>query len=95
VAEVETLARDAALPGPQLCTAAGVCALASAAAKDVGQREVWAGRALALLHRAAAAGFFKDPAKVERLRQAADLEPLRSREDFRKFVAELEAASKP
>ena len=55
----------------------------------------YARQALALLRRAQAAGFFKDRAKIERLKKASDLAPLQQREDFRKFVAELEAAAKP
>jgi serine/threonine protein kinase/tetratricopeptide (TPR) repeat protein len=95
LAEVETLTRDKDVPAPQLCTAADVCARASAAATEAGQREAYAGRALALLRRAQAAGFFKDRANVERLKQIPDLAPLRSREDFRKFVREVEAGLKP
>ena len=55
----------------------------------------YAGQALALLRRAKAAGFFKDRAKIERLKRDSDLAPLRQRADFQKFVAELEAAAKP
>jgi hypothetical protein len=42
---------------------------------------------------AEAAGFFQDRANVEHLKRDADLEPLRQRDDFRKFIAELEAAA--
>jgi hypothetical protein len=69
--------------------------MASAATKEVSQREAYAGQAMALLRRAQAAGFFKNRANIEHLKRDTDLEPLRSREDFQKFVAELEAPAKP
>jgi hypothetical protein len=50
---------------------------------------------LALLRRAQTAGFFKDRLKMEQLKRDADLDSLRSRSDFTKFVAEVEAALKP
>jgi serine/threonine protein kinase/Flp pilus assembly protein TadD len=94
VADAEVLTRDAATPSARCCEAACVFSLASAAAQEVGQREAYAGQALALLRRAQAAGFFLDRAKVERLQRDTDLEPLRSRGDFQGFVAELLAAAR-
>jgi hypothetical protein len=70
-------------------------ALASAAVAETSEREEYAGQALALLRRAQAAGFFKDPAVIAHLNQDTDLAPLRPRADFQKFAAELEAAAKP
>src|SRR5262249_15328930 len=95
VADAEALTKDPATPAPMLCNAADVCSRASTAAKEAAQREAYAGRALALLRRAQAAGFFGDRANVERLKRDTDLDPLRQREDFQKLVAELEAAAKP
>ena len=95
VADAEALTKDAATPNARCCQAAEVFSLASAAAKEAGQREAYAGQVLALFRRAQAAGFFKDRAKIERLKRDSDLKPLRQREDFRKFVEELEAAAKP
>jgi tetratricopeptide (TPR) repeat protein len=95
VADAVAQTRDAATPSARCCDAADVCALASAAAPEAEQREAYAGQALALLRRAQAAGFFKDPAKVAHLKQDTDLAPLRPRDDFQKFVAEIEAAAKP
>jgi serine/threonine protein kinase/tetratricopeptide (TPR) repeat protein len=95
VADAEALTKDAATPSARCCEAACVFSLASAAAQEAGPREAYAGQALALFRRAQAAGFFKDRAKIERLKRDSDLKPLRQREDFRKFVAELEAATKP
>jgi tetratricopeptide (TPR) repeat protein len=96
VVEAEALTKDAAAPGGLLYDAACVYALASAAVKDdARQQEAYAGQAVALLRRAQTAEFFKDRAKVEHLKKDPDLDVLRSREDFKKFVAELEAAAKP
>jgi tetratricopeptide (TPR) repeat protein len=95
VADAAALTKDAATPGARCCEAACVFSLASAAAQEAGQREAYAGGALALLRRAQSAGFFKDRAKVEHLKKDTDLDVLRSREDFKKFVTELEAAAKP
>ena len=51
--------------------------------------EQYAGRSLALLRRAQAAGYLKNAAVVARLQQDADLAALREREDFKKFLGEL------
>jgi serine/threonine protein kinase len=95
VAEAAALTRDPGAPSFLCCDAACVYALASAAVQETSEREEYAGQALALLRRAQAAGFFKDRAKVAHLNQDTDLAPLRPRDDFQKFVAELEAAAKP
>jgi serine/threonine protein kinase/Flp pilus assembly protein TadD len=95
VAEAAALTRDPGTPSFLCCDAACVYALASAAVQETSEREEYAGRALALLRRAQAADFFKDPAKVAHLNQDTDLAPLRPREDFQKFAAELEAPAKP
>src|SRR5262249_51259903 len=91
VADAAALTEDAATPSARCCEAACVFSLAAAAAPEAGQREAYAGQALALLRRAQAASFFKDRAKIERLKRDSDLAPLRQRQDFRQFVAELEA----
>jgi serine/threonine protein kinase/tetratricopeptide (TPR) repeat protein len=94
VADAAALTKDAATPSARCCEAACVYSLASAAAPEAGQREAYAAQALTLFRRAQTAGFFKDRAKIERLKRDNDLAPLRQRQDFRKFVAELEAAAK-
>jgi hypothetical protein len=94
-ADVAALTQGPATPGAVLCDSACVCARAAASAPEGERQEAYAGQALALLRRAQAAGFFKDRAKIERLKKDSDLAPLRQREDFRKLVAELEAAAKP
>jgi hypothetical protein len=93
-ADIAALTQGPATPGAVLCDGACVYARAAASAPEGEQREAYAGQALALLRRAQAAGFFKDRAKTERLKKDSDLAPLRQREDFRKLVAELEAAAK-
>jgi serine/threonine protein kinase/Flp pilus assembly protein TadD len=95
VAEAAALTRDPGTPSFRCTEAACVYALASAAVVETSQREAYAGQALALLRRARAGGFFKDPAKIAQLNQATDLAPLRPRADFQNFVAEVEAAAKP
>jgi serine/threonine protein kinase/tetratricopeptide (TPR) repeat protein len=93
VADAEALTQDPATPGGILCDGACLYALAAALQGDAGQRDEYTGQALALLRRAQARGFFRDGRKVEAVKQHADLEALRPREDFQKFVAELEAAA--
>jgi hypothetical protein len=53
-----------------------------------------AAQAVERLGQAQAAGFFKDPAKIEHLKKDADLDPLRSRDDFKKLLKELEEKAK-
>ena len=91
----QALTRDRGVSGEDLYNAACIYGLAAAAAQEPGERDAYAVQAVALLRRAQAAGFFKDCAKIERLKRDSYLAPLRQREDFRKFVAELEAATKP
>jgi predicted Zn-dependent protease len=68
-------------------------ALVSAVVKDEPARAAaYAARAVELLARANAAGYFKDAANVEHLKKNRDLNSLRSREDFRKLLAELAKA---
>jgi serine/threonine protein kinase/tetratricopeptide (TPR) repeat protein len=95
VAEAEALTKDPATPGSILYDAACVYGLAAAAAKEDKQREALAGKAIVLLRRAQAAGYFKDRKMVKHMKKDADLAPLRSRKDFKKFVADCEAAAKP
>jgi hypothetical protein len=84
------VAEDPKASGSLLYQVARVYALAVTAEEDR-QREVYAGQALALLRRARAASFFKDPVKVAPLNQDTDVGPLWPRDDFQKFVAALEA----
>jgi tetratricopeptide (TPR) repeat protein len=98
---VEALLTQPGVPPQSVYRAACALGLASSAANaDAAlaaerQRlvERYAGRALALLKQAQAAGFFKDPARVEALTKTADLAPLRSRDDFRQWLGELQRES--
>jgi hypothetical protein len=84
------VAEKKAVTGNLLYDAAVVHAVATAACAkaelpqaerdQLSQR--YAGRAVELLTRAHAGGYFKLPANLERLKKARDLEPLRSRADF-------------
>jgi tetratricopeptide (TPR) repeat protein len=74
--------------------AACVYATASAsAALTPARREELARRAVALLGEARAAGFFDDPKQVAHAKADGDLDAIRGREDFKKLLAALEAAT--
>jgi tetratricopeptide (TPR) repeat protein len=51
-------------------------------------------RAVELLRRAQAAGYFRDAGRLARMKQHKELDPIRDRDDFKRFVAELEAIQK-
>jgi hypothetical protein len=69
------------------------------AARPLPQREKlaeeYARKAIALLHRAGAAGYFASPAIVAHLDKNADLDILRSREDYRAFRLSLPVLEMP
>jgi tetratricopeptide (TPR) repeat protein/predicted Ser/Thr protein kinase len=73
----------------------GVAALAKDASLTADERarltELYATAAVGLLRKAKAAGELNDPKAVAQLKKDEDLHPLRSREDFKKFLAELDA----
>jgi serine/threonine protein kinase len=88
VAEAEAVAQVKNLPGRLLYGAACVHALASAAAADDAPvRERYAARAVELLRAAIDRGF----KEVGKLQKDRDLDPLRSRDDFKKLLDEVEA----
>jgi hypothetical protein len=91
VAEAGALAAGQDLRGEALYQLAGIYATASAVADDTTLADQDAARALELLARARAKGYFKTPAGVKRLREDADLAPLRSREEFRQLLQGVEA----
>jgi tetratricopeptide (TPR) repeat protein len=104
MAEVETLAANSQASPDVLCNLAGVCALsAEAVRRDTGlpsaQRDTLAerygARAVALLAKAKAAGFFKNPANRQELKNDPDLQALRTRDDFKKLLAEVEKQAQP
>jgi tetratricopeptide (TPR) repeat protein len=95
----DELARSGCRPGPDHYDAACfLCHCMTLAGKDgqladAGREELtgsYADRALAFLRQAVALGL-KD---VARLKKDPDLDPLRTREDFKKLVADLEAKTK-
>jgi hypothetical protein len=95
VAEARALARNSSLPGHALYDLACVHALsASALCRDAGhpltqrekKAETWARQALDLLRRADRAGLFRDPAMLENLKKDTDLDFLRPRADFQRWL---------
>lgn len=52
-------------------------------------QDLYAGQAVKLLASAYTAGYFKDPARVELMENDKDLDPLRSRAEYKRFWAEL------
>jgi serine/threonine-protein kinase len=101
VEEAEAIIVKNAKPG-ELYDAACALSLASAAAGADTQLaesertklvEQHAARAVVLLRQTQEAGFFKTTG-VDRLKNDSDLNPLRARQDYRKLVAEMEAATK-
>jgi tetratricopeptide (TPR) repeat protein len=91
VAEADSLTQGNNVPGDTLYTAAWIYALASAALKDNNQQaENYAVKAIALLRRAQAAGFFQEPARVADFKKNTDFDALRSRADYQRLIHELE-----
>jgi serine/threonine-protein kinase len=103
-AEAEALTSETSAPGGVLYGAACVYGCASAAARaqagpsepsPTRLAEEYAVRALALLARARTAGYFRDPAAVERLQKDRDLDPLRAREGFKELLADVGPKARP
>jgi tetratricopeptide (TPR) repeat protein len=89
-AEAGDLAAIEALPANTVYNLACVLSLCAAAVKDdTALADRYGARALELLARARALGFFNAAANVEHLATDADLNALRERDDFRKFVEGL------
>jgi tetratricopeptide (TPR) repeat protein len=92
-AEAAALARLQGKPAALVYDLARVYALAAAAARDEESlANQYADRAMACLRQAQAAGFFTHPVRIEQLRKDADLGALRTREDYGKWVGNLEKA---
>ena len=73
-----------------LYNAACVYGVAATAVKaDAALAEKYAGRAVALLIRAQAVGYFRNPVTVEHMLKDSDLTSVREREDYKKLLAEL------
>jgi serine/threonine-protein kinase len=98
MAEADALADRPATSADTLYNLACVCALCSATVLRDGQMakpeqnqraEQCAARAVELLKKAAAAGFFKTEAEIEQMQKDKDLEPLRRRRDFQEWFESL------
>jgi serine/threonine protein kinase len=94
-AEAETLGADARATPGHLCEVACAYALSVEAvrrdamlpsAERTNLAERYGARAVALLARANAAGFFEDPTNLELLKNDPDLDALRPRADFEKLL---------
>jgi hypothetical protein len=59
------------------------------------KRQNYAARAVELLLKAQAVGYFDDAAIIEHMKRDHDLDSLRARADFRKLLANLEHNAKP
>jgi tetratricopeptide (TPR) repeat protein len=91
IGEAKALAEASGVKGERLFYLAHVCAVASTAVKNNQKlREQYAAYAIDLLRKAIANGY-KDTAHM---REDKDLDPLRSRDDFKKLLVELDANSK-
>lgn len=97
VAEAEQLEKNQASRGTSPYHLARIYSLASlAVARDSAlpetdrnkQADRYAGRALDYLGKAAAAGYFKHPANLARLKKDPDLDALRSHEVFKQLIAD-------
>ncbi len=87
VAEANHLAQNKAEDGGSLYSLACICSLASGAVKDDAQLNgQYAARAVELLRQALGKGFND----LELLKKNKDLDPLRSRQDFKKLLGELQ-----
>jgi tetratricopeptide (TPR) repeat protein len=85
VAEANAVAETGDADPTTLYHAACLFALAAAATGDAEQAEEHASRAIELLRQAFAKGY----TNVEQMKKDSDLDPLRPRDDFRKFLAEF------
>jgi len=96
VTEADYLTTSAKTPGSSLYNAACVYSVsAGLVTGDAPLKEQYAGKALALLRHAQAAGYFRDARIAEHLQKDGDLAALRDRADFKAFVAELEKQLMP
>jgi tetratricopeptide (TPR) repeat protein len=94
LATAEALAKSKDLASDSLFELGRLYAVASAkAAGDLQAKDRHAARAVELLRQAHARGFFKQRTRVEHLMRDDDFDGVRQRADYRKLIAELEAAA--
>jgi serine/threonine protein kinase/tetratricopeptide (TPR) repeat protein len=87
---------EAAASGRFYAAAQLFASASAAAARDEKNLSIhYAGRALKLLEQTRAAGFFRDPQRIEELKKDRYLKALGQQPDFQKFVAGLEAGTGP
>ena len=91
IAEVEALLAEANVDGGTLYDAACFFAQHAQYADLPPDAEQHATRAVALLQKARAVGYFQAPALVAHLKHDHDLDPLRPRADFLDLIAQLDA----
>jgi tetratricopeptide (TPR) repeat protein len=90
LAALEKVIASPTLPAPLLYDAACAFAIAAGAKHQGNAAEPRAVKAIELLQRAQATGFFQPPPRLAWLKQDPDLDSLRNRDDFRKWLAQLE-----
>jgi tetratricopeptide (TPR) repeat protein len=104
MAEADELAARPSMDADMLYNLACVCSLSSAAtrrddtlarAEQDSRAEQYAARAVGLLKRAKAAGYFKSAARLEDVRQDRDLDPLRGRQDFQGLFPAAQLTDQP
>jgi len=95
VAEAKSMAESKDVTPHTLYIAAIVYALASTyVTNDAKLADQYAARAVELLREALEAGFFKPPGMVKHMQKEDRLDSLRSRDDYKKLVADLEGNGK-
>jgi eukaryotic-like serine/threonine-protein kinase len=101
--EMETLLAEGHTQALNIHTFSWVYAICSAAAANdarlpAAEREKLADqygrRAVELLRRAQAAGYYRDAGRLAQMKQNKDLDTIRNRDDFKRLMAELEAVQK-
>jgi serine/threonine-protein kinase len=91
LAEMEPLIQGKVVSGETYYKAAQV----SAAVARTSKQDAEARRAVELLRSARAAGYFQEPARIEQMKNETDFVDVRSRDDYRKLLAELTQAGSP
>jgi tetratricopeptide (TPR) repeat protein len=97
-AEVETLLAEGRVQALNLYTFAYVYSLCSSAAANDARlppaergklADKYGARAVELLRKAQAAGYFQDPGRLAHMKEDEDLDAIRSRPDFQRLLVEL------
>src|SRR5262249_25010193 len=102
--EVDALAAGPSRTAQDTCNLARICSLCSSAARRDAQlakaeqdqrAEQCAARAVELLKKAKAAGFFEAAAHIEAMRKDKDLDPLRERPDYQELFPVVRPENQP